>query len=177
LTRERAKELLSKAVESFRKYNHTIPKEVFIHGKIYFDNEEWGGFEEAVDGEIKLIGIRIRHEKYFKLFRAETYPVLRGIGYIRNARSAYLWTKGFIPRIQSVLGLETPNPLDIRIIRGDANILDVCQDIMALTKLNYNTCIFCDGNPVTLKFADAIGEILTAGPNEGLEILPFMYYI
>jgi hypothetical protein len=111
------------------------------------------------------------------LFRAETYPVLRGIGYIRNARSAYLWTKGFIPRIQSVLGLETPNPLDIRIIRGDANILDVCQDIMALTKLNYNTCIFCDGNPVTLKFADAIGEILTAGPNEGLEILPFMYYI
>jgi hypothetical protein len=73
--------------------------------------------------------------------------------------------------------LETPNPLSIQIVRGNPNIMDVCKDILALTKLNYNACIFCDGNPITLKFADTIGEILTAGPNENLEILPFMYYI
>jgi hypothetical protein len=138
--------------------------------------EEWSGFEEAV-GSIRMNGIRIRNEKIFKLFRSENYPVLRGIAYLRNDRSAFLWTKGFIPRIQSVLGLETPNPLSIQIVRGNANIRDVCKDIMSLTKLNYNTCIFCDGNPVTLKFADTIGEILTAGPNENLKVLPFMYYI
>jgi len=40
----------------------------------------------------------------------------------------------------------------------------VLKDILALTKLNYNTCIFGDGMPITLKFADAVGEILTAGP-------------
>ena len=33
-----------------------------------------------------------------------------------------------------------------------------------LTKLNYNACIYCDGTPLTLKFADLIREILTAGP-------------
>jgi hypothetical protein len=29
---------------------------------------------------------------------------------------------------------------------------------MALTKLNYNTCLLSDGIPVTLRFADAVGE-------------------
>jgi hypothetical protein len=177
LTKESAKELVAKAIESFKKENtDKLPEEIFIHGKTYFNDEEWSGFEEAV-GNIKINGIRIRNEKIFKLFRSENYPVLRGIAYLRNNRSAFLWTKGFIPRIQSVLGLETPNPLSIQVVRGEASIRDVCKDIMSLTKLNYNTCIFCDGNPVTLKFADTIGEILTAGPNENLQILPFMYYI
>ena len=34
-----------------------------------------------------------------------------------------------------------------------------------------------DGQPVTLVFADAIGEILTAGPIEGVPPLPFKFYI
>ena len=38
----------------------------------------------------------------------------------------------------------------------------VLKDILALTKLNYNACIYADGEPVTLRFADKIGEILTA---------------
>jgi hypothetical protein len=101
--------------------------------------------------------------------RSENYPVLRGITFIQDDKSAFLWAKGFISRIQSVLGLETPNPLSVQIVRGNANINEVCRDIMSLTKLNYNSCIFCDGNPVTLKFADTIGEILTAGPDEQLE--------
>jgi hypothetical protein len=52
----------------------------------------------------------------------------------------------------------------IDISKGDADINVVLRDILALTKLNYNTRIFGDGMPITLKFADPVGEILTAGP-------------
>jgi hypothetical protein len=45
----------------------------------------------------------------------------------------------------------------------------VLRDIMALTKLNYNACKFGGGSPVTLRFADAVGEILTAGPDQGVD--------
>jgi RHS repeat-associated protein len=41
---------------------------------------------------------------------------------------------------------------------GDTDLRTVCQDIFALTKLNYNSCIYGDGRPVTLRFADMIGE-------------------
>ena len=70
-----------------------------------------------------------------------------------------------------------PNPLSIEICRRDASIETVLNDIMALTKLNYNACLFADGSPITLKFANAVGEVLTAGPlPSGGAPLPFMYY-
>ena len=90
---------------------------------------------------------------------------------------AFLWTKGFIPRIQNQMGLETPNPLEIDVVRGTEDIYIVCRDILSLTKLNYNACIYGDGVPVTLKFADSIGEVLTAGRNIVAGVLPFKYYI
>ncbi len=178
LTKDQSKQLLEKAIDSFLDENNVLPKEIFIHGKTYFDDDEWDGFKAAVgDRRISIVGIRITSESTFKLYRDGEYPIMRGTLYVRNARTAFLWTKGFIPRIQSILGLETPNPLQVQIIRGDAKIETVCKDVLALTKLNYNSCKFCDGQPVTLKFSDLIGEILTAGPNDKLEVLPFKYYI
>ena len=92
-------------------------------------------------------------------------------------RKAFLWTKGFIPRFKTQIGLETPNPIDIAVTRGEADIEVVCKDILGLTKLNYNACIYGDGIPVTLKFADSIGEILTAGKEIKTGVLPFKHYI
>ncbi|GAB4044327.1 argonaute/piwi family protein [Spirosoma jeollabukense] len=176
LSKEGAIDLLTKALISFKK-QYGVPREVFIHSRTDFNDEEWGGFQEAAKEVEKVVGVKISHEKTFKLFRDSDYPVMRGTLYEKDHRVAYLWSKGFIPRIQSVLGLETPNPLLIQINRGEADIRIVSQDILALTKLNYNSCRFSDGVPVTLKFADAIGEILTAGPNEGHAVLPFKFYI
>lgn len=94
-----------------------------------------------------------------------------------DTHGAYLWTKGFIPRFKSQIGLEVPSPLDVYITRGSGDITTVCKDILGLSKLNYNTCIYGDGVPVTLKFADSIGEILTAGRNMRSGVLPFKHYI
>ena len=61
--------------------------------------------------------------------------------------------------------------------RGRTDLQVVLSDVLALTKLNYNACIYGDGLPVTLRFADAVGEILTAGPLPKDVPLPFKYYI
>lgn len=177
LTESQAKQILEKAIASYEYENGEAPKEIFVHGKTYFDDSEWSGFESAAGSKTKVVGVRIRAEKTFKLYRKGDYPVMRGTVSIQGNKMAYLWTKGFIPRIQSILGLETPNPMQVQVIRGEADIRTVCEDVMSLTKLNYNSCKFCDGQPVTLKFSDLIGEILTAGPNDDLEVLPFKYYI
>lgn len=86
--------------------------------------------------------------------------------------------EGVVPRLQTYAGREVPNPLSIEISRGEAAIEQVMADVLALTKLNYNTCIYGDGIPVTLRFADAVGEILTAAPRKNeLPPLPFRYHI
>jgi hypothetical protein len=91
----------------------------------------------------------------------------------------YLWTRGLVPRLRTYVGKEVPNPQIIKICRGDADIKVVLQDILGLTKLNYNACRFADGEPVTLKFADAVGEILTSGPVARGDVppLPFKHYV
>ncbi len=120
--------------------------------------------------------MQIRPAKMLKLYRDGDYPTLRGLAFLESDRKAYLWTHGFIPRIQNYLGKEVPNGLLVDVCQGEADLQVVLRDIMALTKLNYNACRFSGAQPVTIRFADAVGEILTAGPVEKPPS-SFKYYI
>lgn len=82
------------------------------------------------------------------------------------------------PRLQTYPGREVPNPLFIEVCRGQADLEMVMRDIMGLTKVNFNRCEYADGHPVTLRFADHVGEILTATPEAHEKPpLPFKHYI
>jgi argonaute-like protein implicated in RNA metabolism and viral defense len=102
---------------------------------------------------------------------------MRGLAYLIDDKSAFLWTVGYAPKTQTAMSMEVPNPLFVEINKGSADIKQVLSDIMALTKLNYNSCQFADGMPVTLRFADKIGEILTASADIKAPPLAFKYYI
>jgi hypothetical protein len=77
------------------------------------------------------------------------------------------------------LASEMPNPLYVEITQGKSDIKNVLPDIMALTKLNNNAYIYADGKLVTLRFADNIGDVLTAAPLQRNKVPPlsFKYYI
>lgn len=179
LPQEKAKELMSLVVDAYRKsHGGQAPRELFIHGKTRFSPVEWEGFKETVPPETNVVCVRIRQDASVKLYRRAQMNIARGLGWIKTKRSAYLWSKGFVPRLQTYPGREVPNPLSIEVSHGDADLQQVLADVLALTKLNYNACMYGDGIPVTLRFADAVGEILTAAPRKGdLPPLPFRYYI
>lgn len=177
LRKDKAAELMGLVVKAYTEAHGRPPDELFIHGKTWFSADEWAGFASTVPPETKLGGIRIRRQSEIKLFRYGDRPVLRGTAIVASGRTAYLWTTGFIPRLDTYPGREVPNPLTVDIVKGDADIEVVLSDLMALTKLNFNSAGFSDGLPVTLRFADLVGEILTAGPNEASAPLPFKFYI
>lgn len=171
--------LVNQSLEAFKEKlgKGKYPKEIFIHAKTYFDDDEWSGFMEAVEGKSMIVGVRIQSSGEFKLYRDFSFCVPRGTMMQVTSNKAFLWTKGFISRLQTQVGLETPNPISVEISRGNSDIEQVCKDVLALTKLNYNACIFADGQPVTLRFADSIGEVLTAGQNITSDVLPFKHYV
>lgn len=192
LDEESAEKLLGMALDDFYETRGTYPKELFIHGKVQFEDEEWNGFQNALterDASTNLNGILIKdtredNRKRLKLFKEtrrkgqkNRYGIMRGLGWIINKESGYLFTRGFIPRIGTANHLETANPLYIEVNRGKADIETVMQDVLALTKLNYNACIYGDGLPVTLRFSDLIGNILTATKDWESELRQFKYYI
>jgi hypothetical protein len=177
LSKEAAINVINQCQNSYYQIFNEYPKEIFIHAKTFFDDIEWSGFEEATKNKSQIIGVRIRSNTAFKLYKYGKYCVPRGTMFQYEQNNAFLWSNGFIPRFKTQIGLETPNPLDIIITRGDANIAVVCKDILSLTKLNYNSCMYGVSQPVTLKFADAIGEILTSGKDIQSDVLPFKHYI
>jgi hypothetical protein len=91
--------------------------------------------------------------------------------------SGYLYGSGFKPRIATYDGWETPVPLRIDVQHGGAPIELVAKDILGLTKLNYNACRLGESQPVTIKFSDAIGEILISNPTVTEHRPNFKFYI
>jgi hypothetical protein len=174
-----AAKLMSLVVSEYKRmHNNEEPKELFIHGRSRFNTEEWSGFQAAVPSTTNLVGVQIRDGKSeLKLFTSGNFPVIRGTALKLTERSAYLWTTGYVPRLNTYMGPETPNPIFIHVQKGDCPLNTVLADVMRLTKLNYNSCLFNDRLPVTIKFANAVGEILISAPQTEEPKLPFKFYI
>jgi hypothetical protein len=181
LQHDAAKNLLQTVLDTYSEIHDGPPRELFIHGQTSYNDEEWKAFEEAAPPETNVVGVRIRPTNgETKLFRDGDYPVLRGTAVLLDDKNAYLWTNGYLPQLNTYIGPETPNPLFITVLRSKKempDIKEVLSDIMGLTKINYNSCNFNDGLPVTVRFARMVGEVLTMGSAKGAERQPFKYYV
>ena len=173
-----ASDLIIQAIKSYSDIHNKNPKELFIHSRTKFNKEEWEGFNSVCPPETKIVGITIKETLAIKFYRIERYSIIRGSTWIINEKKAFLCTKGFIPNIHTTNASEVPNPLEIEICEGEEDIKIVVEDILRLTKLNYNACLYGDGVPITLKFSDYVGQILTSVPSiEKMPPLHFKYYL
>ena len=112
-----------------------------------------------------------------KLYRPGEYPVIRGTALQIGTRHALLWTSGYVPRLDTYMGPETPNPISVRVVRGQCELATVLSDVLGLTKINFNSCLHNDRMPVTIRFANAVGDVLISAPMDSEPKLPFKYYI
>jgi len=181
LSKTAAKQLIERVLKTYKSKFGTYPKELFIHGKTKFNDEEWEAFSEAAPEGTNIVAVRIQPTSgEMKLFRDGDYPCIRGTALILGERDGYLWTTGYVPHIDTYLGPETPNPLFITILRSSGPtpaLRDVLRDILSLTKVNFNSASYSDGLPVTIRFADKVGEVLVMGSAQNSDRQPFKYYI
>lgn len=179
LTGMAAHDLLKGALDTYAQLHGKELTEVFLHSRSEISSEEFDGYKSAVPPNSKVVGIRVRPDRHgVRLFRPDkAWPVLRGTFWQHSPTKGYLFGSGFKPRLGTYDGWETPVPLEIDIQHGEADILDVARDILGLTKLNYNACNAGDNQPVTVKFSDAVGEILVSNPTVTGRQPTFKFYI
>ena len=136
------------------------------------------GYADACGSGIKLVGVRVGSgNRDLRMFRNGDWCVQRGTMWIHDQQTAYLWASGFKPDLLTYDGWEVPAPIQVNIQYGDADIVQVAKDILALTKLNYNACKVGDALPVTVAFSDKVGEILTSNPKIQKRYPQFKFYI
>lgn len=178
LDRQAARHLLDGILSTYRDLEGQPLREVFLHCRSGLDRDEFAGFRDACPSGVRLTGIRVRQERFdIRLFREGRWPVLRGTLWQLNDRSGYLWGNGFKPRLGTYDGWEVPAPLRIDIQHGEGDFEQVASDILGLTKLNYNACRLGEGEPVTIGFSDAVGEILVSNPTVWQRRPNFKFYI
>ena len=174
-----AQELLAGVLRTYESQGGEPLTEIFLHANSGFDREEFAGFQAACPNDAKLVAVRVRQESQagVKVYREGSRPVLRGSFWQVGERNAYLWGSGFKPRLRTYDGAETPVPVRIDIQYGEADLSVVSRDILALTKLNYNACKLGMGEPVTVGFSKAVGEILVSNPGVTEARPQFKFYI
>jgi hypothetical protein len=178
LTKATARRLLDGLLKTYSDLGGHPLKEIFLHYRSEISGDEFAGYREGCPPGVRLVAVRVRPDRFsVRLFRPGFWPVLRGTFWKVSERTAYLWGTGFKPRWETYDGWEMPVPLRIDIQHGSAQIEQVARDIFGLTKLNYNACRLGTAEPVTIKYSDAVGEILVANPNVPGKKPNFKFYI
>jgi len=66
-----------------------------------------------------------------------------------------------IKPVTKIRGGDAKNPISVKVLRGGCPLETVLSDVLGLTKINFNSCLHNDRLPVTIRFASAVGDLLT----------------
>lgn len=179
LSQDSSERLLKSAIDLFQKQTGgRRPTRVVIHKSSKFADDEIKGFKNAL-GDIPrfdFVAILDRSRK-IRLFREGYNPVLRGTMVTLPDKSWLLYTKAYIPFLKVYPGPHVPRPLEIIQHVGDTLPEKISEEILALTKLNWNNADFASYLPITLLFSKQVGRILREIPSDRTPKNKYMYYM
>lgn len=174
LTEEQAARLAGRVLEQYRILSGGEPMRVVLHKTSKFSEAETAGFKSALRN-IPIVEQINLSPSMFRLVQFGAYPPKRGTLCRVNKDSTYLFTSGYIPEWKTYPGPHIPAPLRI-ITNPDIDIHRAATDILGLTRMNWNTAMNTNSQPVTLRFAREVGSIM-AEVNEGEERPSYRFYM
>jgi hypothetical protein len=161
LGREDAYRLLRNAVAAYRREHHTSPARLVLHKTSAFSDEETEGFQAAgADERIAFVDLVWVRRSWTRLFREATYPPLRGTLIGLDERSGLIYLRGSVDHFATYPGMYVPRPLEFARIRGETTVRALAGEMMELSKLNWNNTQFDGGEPISVRAARRVGDIL-----------------
>jgi hypothetical protein len=175
LPRDGAESLMKLIIARYKEFRgEQPPQRVVIHKTSKFYEDETEGFVAGLGGvrQYDLVSIQKVGTRFF---REGGYPPLRRT-YVQCGEGHFLYTLGYIPELGTYPKGYVPEPWYLLDHRGDTPPRRIFKEILALSKMNFNNVDFADGDPITTRFAQRIGEILTY-VKEGEEDKHYRFYM
>ena len=135
-------------------------RRLVVHKTSPFVAEELSGIEQSIQPGMKLDLVSIAEGFGVRFLRMGEHPPLRGTCIKLSDRETLLYTVGYIPEFREYPGAKNPEPIILRHELGDSTREAICEEVMALTKLNWNSCAYGSKHPITVSFAEAVGSIM-----------------
>lgn len=159
LSEESMEELVSSALEKYKKHIGSTPRRLVIHKKGPFTEEEVEG-AHSVSEDIRLLDLVGVSPSDLKLYRSGKYPVPRGT-YMTQESETHLYLTGYIPEIGTYPGNGVPRPVKLQLKHSESSYQKICQELLQLSKMSWNNAGIATRRPVTIEFTDKVGEILS----------------
>ena len=161
LSEEASFRLLSDGINVYKQHhNGQAPNRIVVHKSSRYDQEERNGFVRACSDVPKYDLVSLSPGKDIFFYRNGGNPVLRGTCIPLGISSCLIYTNGYITYQRGYHRPRVPRPLQITEHYGDTPLDELAREVLALTRLNWNTTDYCIYEPVTLKFSDSVGEVL-----------------
>ena len=162
LTAKDAEELVAQSITAYKAHHRHAPARMVVLKTSRFRPEE----AEGIDAALKRFAIEmadllwVQESSPIAVFRDGNYPVLRGT-FIDLDGKGLLYTRGSVPYYGTYPGLRVPRPLLlVPHENSDSKLLTLAKDVLALTKVNWNTTQFDQKLPAPIKAAREVGRIL-----------------
>ena len=178
LDRADAYDLMRRSLKAYYDQHHHYPARVVLLKTSRFERNEADGINEALkEANIAYVDlVWISESSPITMYREGDYPPLRGT-MIGVGNDALLFTRGSVPVYRTYPGLRVPRPLLLRPHSLDTPIGDVARDILALTKMNWNSTQFDGALPIPIRAARQVGKVLRHVPIGQKEATEYPYYM
>lgn len=177
LTFDYARSLTAYILNRYRDYKGHYPVRVVIHKTSIFWDEERGGFLAGLsDLNISKYDLLALDQSGARFFREGTYPPVRGTWCQIGETGHFLYTTGYLPTQGTYPRSHVPKPYQIMDRHGDSPPETLLKEILALSKMNWNSAEYASAVPITLLFAHRVGEILAYLPEDVEPNQDFRFY-
>ncbi len=165
MPRELAAELMRRVVASYEEWHHQPPSRVVVHKwQRYFDDERTGFEESLRTAGIHSFDLLAFGNRGIRFFRPGMEPPVRGTMVTLAPRNVLLYTRGFVPYLGVYPGMRVPRPIEIVEHHGSSSLRKLSEEILALTKMDWNSAIYAGKDPITTAFSEDVGQILAEMP-------------
>jgi hypothetical protein len=161
LAEQDAHEVLADALKAYRKEHRHPPARIVIHKTSPFDQAESAGMLAAADDAgIDLCELIWVTNPSTRMYRTAYHPPLRGTLLEVDRDHAVLYTRGSVEWYGTYPGLYVPRPIALRAASIERSISDVADEVLALSKMNWNSTRFDGRLPVSLRTARQVADII-----------------
>jgi hypothetical protein len=160
-----------RSLTTYKAEHRNLPARVVLHRSSTYCAGQLAGFIAAVKRrDVDALDCTSSRRGYTRLFRYAPYPPLRGMLYDLDHEYHVLYTHGSVDFYATYPGRYVSRPLEIRCERTEQTPTFLAQEILALTKMNWNNTQFDGGEPITLRAARQVANILRyVGEEERVE--------
>ena len=158
LLKEQATSLLRDVIDQYEARSGLLPSRIVIHKTTTYHAEEEKGFRAAARGRVPNCDLIWLRSTSFRLIRKGLQEPWRGTLCTVGSEN-YLFTSGFVPWWNEYPGPHIPAPIQLG-SAGDTDIRQRAREILALSKMNWNSTEGISRFPVTISFAKRVGQLM-----------------